>query len=591
MEKLFGNVEVRNSVKRNGFDLSNRLVFTAKAGELLPVFHKSVLPGDKFHLSVSHFTRTSPVETASFTRIKEYFDWFFVPYRQLWKSSPAVLTQNTNNPTVARSFSSNAVIGTNLPFIPANKLLFDGSSSGANSVLGSLCLFDSNSASPRINFFGFNRGVMAAKLLNHLGYNYTTNAQLRAFISTGDATKAKSFKNNVPLSLFPLAAYQKIYYDYYRNTQWENMVPYNYNFDYLDTDTMFPITDCVDDYWSNPTLFDLRYANYPKDIFMGLLPNSQQGDVSLIPTHMDGTKTVNVSDQTSHADLVTQSGGNVITPTGGDGHKVGFSIDDAFGSFNFSILDFRKANMLQKYKEIVGSGSQDYQDLIKRVFDVDVPDTLADHCTYLGGDSSIISINEVVNQNLSTDTSQPDLMGNGTGSNSGTSINFNAQEHGVLMCIYHACPIIDYSLNAYNFDVTKTAVGDFANPVFDSLGYQALPSYYLDNSPSLATLGNLGFLGYTTRYFDYKCSLDNVLGDFKETLKNWIAPLDTAYLNAFTASGSVQLNYNFFQINPHILDSIFFLKSGDYVDTDQLRVSAQFAVTAVRNLSYTGMPY
>ena len=65
MDKLFGNLEVSNSVNRNGFDLSSRVLFTAKAGELLPIYHKSVLPGDSFHISVGHFTRTAPVQTAA----------------------------------------------------------------------------------------------------------------------------------------------------------------------------------------------------------------------------------------------------------------------------------------------------------------------------------------------------------------------------------------------------------------------------------------------------------------------------------------------------------------------------------------------
>ena len=49
---------LRNKPSRNGFDLSFKRNFTAKAGELLPVMVKEVLPGDVFNIDLSSFTRT-----------------------------------------------------------------------------------------------------------------------------------------------------------------------------------------------------------------------------------------------------------------------------------------------------------------------------------------------------------------------------------------------------------------------------------------------------------------------------------------------------------------------------------------------------
>ena len=39
-----------------------------------------------------------------------------------------------------------------------------------------------------------------------------------------------------------------------------------------------------DAYWKNNTMFDLEYCNWNKDIFMGVLPDSQFGDVASIDT-------------------------------------------------------------------------------------------------------------------------------------------------------------------------------------------------------------------------------------------------------------------------------------------------------------------
>jgi hypothetical protein len=89
----FSYDNVRNHPSRDGFDLSQKKLFTAKVGELLPVYWTHVIPGTKFRIKTQWFTRTMPVETSAFTRIREYYDWFFVPYRLLWKYAPEVVTQ------------------------------------------------------------------------------------------------------------------------------------------------------------------------------------------------------------------------------------------------------------------------------------------------------------------------------------------------------------------------------------------------------------------------------------------------------------------------------------------------------------------
>ena len=50
---------------------------------------------------------------------------------------------------------------------------------------------------------------------------------------------------------------------------------YAYNVDYWDGKV--PLTLA-------PEMLQLRYANYPKDYFMGMLPNSQYGSVAVLPS-------------------------------------------------------------------------------------------------------------------------------------------------------------------------------------------------------------------------------------------------------------------------------------------------------------------
>ena len=75
--------------------------------------------------------------------------------------------------------------------------------------------------------------------------------------------------------MLPLLTYQKIYYDAFSNPQWEKHKAYAYNVDYWPgTGVTGLVTDMI----------QLRYANYPKDYFMGMLPSSQYGGVAVLPS-------------------------------------------------------------------------------------------------------------------------------------------------------------------------------------------------------------------------------------------------------------------------------------------------------------------
>ena len=83
------------------------------------------------------------------------------------------------------------------------------------------------------------------------------------------------YQTSQTVNALPFLAYQKIYYDFFSNSQWEKHKAYAYNVDYWSgTGNIGLVTDMV----------QLRYANYPKDYFMGMLPSSQYGSVaSLCP--------------------------------------------------------------------------------------------------------------------------------------------------------------------------------------------------------------------------------------------------------------------------------------------------------------------
>ena len=152
----------RSKPSRNGFDLSFKKNFTAKAGELLLVMVKEVLPGDTFKINLKAFTRTQPVNTAAFARIREYYDFFFVPYNLLWNKANTVLTQMYDNPqhSVSLDPSQNFVLNGEMPYF------------SSNAVADYLYNVSSNSSPSdyRSNYFGYKRGSCSVKLLEYLGY-------------------------------------------------------------------------------------------------------------------------------------------------------------------------------------------------------------------------------------------------------------------------------------------------------------------------------------------------------------------------------------------------------------------------------------
>ena len=78
MASYTGMSNLRNHPHRSGFDIGRKNAFTAKVGELLPVYWDISMPGDTYKFFIEYFTRTQPVETSAYTRLREYFDAIFL---------------------------------------------------------------------------------------------------------------------------------------------------------------------------------------------------------------------------------------------------------------------------------------------------------------------------------------------------------------------------------------------------------------------------------------------------------------------------------------------------------------------------------
>nr|WGN98227.1 MAG: major capsid protein [Microviridae sp.] len=568
------------AVHRSSFDLSSKKLFTAKIGEILPCYWQIAIPGNKYRISSDWFTRTVPVNTAAYTRIKEYYDFYAVPLRLISRALPQAFTQMSDYMTSAASNSANTEQLSSVPYAPVGNI-----SAEIQARVTAGTVDDSG--------FGFAYG--SCKLLDMLGYGSfigTGNVKKKDITmqylgldtdSLADGQNPLIYGTSVNLNLLPIFAYQKIYFDFYSNSQWEKHLAYAYNVDYWNGKGSIEIS---------ADMIKLRYANYPKDYFLGVLPSSQYGSVASLPSvHSqteDPTRIFVFSPKSAPYNGLLQNEPNTSDVTVNNQNKS--NVRYATLNSDLSALSLRATEYLQRWKEVVQFSSKDYSDQMAAQFGIKAPEYMGNHSHYIGGWSNVININEVLNTNLTADNSQAVIAGKGVGSKSGHVINYDCgAEHQVIMCVYHAVPLLDWSLKGHNPQLLCTSVSDFPQPAFDQLGMQPVPSLALNNSPSSPT----GNIGYNLRYWQWKSAVDTVHGAFRPAAayQSWVAPLQGSQVQV---SGQSSFSYQSFKIRPQQLNSIFepqITTSNYNVAYDQLLCNVNFQVYAVQNLDRNGLPY
>ena len=568
----------RVAVHRSSFDLSSKKLFTAKIGEILPCYWQIAIPGNKYRISSDWFTRTVPVNTAAYTRIKEYYDFYAVPLRLISRALPQAFTQMTDYMTSAASNTANTEMLTSVPNTTLNLL------SLSLQAIHDKDVFD-DAGLPYI--YG------ASKILDMLGYgsflassNSAKAAITKAYLgidSLSDTFNPLVYSVSQTVNLLPLLAYQKIYYDFFSESQWEKHLAYSYNVDYWDGKSQVPLT---------PEMLQLRYANYPKDYFMGMLPNSQYGSVAVLPSLTN----VSPSNAVVAARSTSASAGSVgrLSNAASQSSVVTTNTDASsryiYVNSDLSALSIRATEYLQRWKEVVQFSSKDYSDQMRAQFGVKAPECMGNHAHYVGGWSNVININEVLNTNLEADGSQAVIAGKGVGSASGHTLTYDCgAEHQVIMCVYHAVPLVDWNLTGQSPQLTVTAITDFPQPAFDQLGMQAVPALNLQNNPARAVSGSLG---YNLRYWQWKSNIDTVHAAFRSGMayQAWSAPIDG--WDVLTSSGT--WSYRSMKVRPQQLNSIFEPQvsgANCSVAYDQLLCNVNFQVYAVQNLDRNGLPY
>lgn len=615
---IMGLHGLKNKTSRNSFDLSHRNLFTAKVGELLPCFVQEVNPGDSIKLDSSYFTRTAPLQTAAFTRLRENVQYFFVPYQCLWKyfeGQVKNMTKNANGGDISQIATSpfaNAKVSTEMPFISYTAL---------HAYLNKLLNYVDSSANPTelSNPFLYNNGCWrhaeSAKLLQLLGYGNFVQ-QFKNF--SGSKPYSLLHVENAPaLSVFRLLAYQKICNDFYTYRQWQ---PYNAslcNIDYItpdssssmDLSSKFSSISVSDLGKSN--MLDMRFSNLPLDYFNGVLPTPQFGSESVVSLSqnedvytgsdkyqwqtLDGSAFPSGSVSSSNSDRSLTANGKSI------GHA--HILPSGSITSSLSIAALRQATALQKYKEIQLANDPDFESQIEAHFGIK-PKHDMHKSRFIGGSSSMIDINPVVNQNLGAGQSQDNqavTKAAPTGQG-GASFKFTADTFGVVIGIYRCTPVLDYSHVGIDRTLLKTDASDFVIPELDSIGMQQTfqcelfaPTSQITASASDKRKYDMSrTFGYAPRYSEYKVSFDRYNGAFCDTLKSWVTGFNTHIFDSDRWNDMSHFSISvpqLFVCRPDIVKDIFTLQTYHDSNDDNLYVGMVNMCYATRNLSRYGLPY
>ena len=634
MPSILRNPNYRARLGRHGHDLSRRLMFTSSVGQLLPVLNDFLLKGDKVRLNDSVFTRTQPLKTPAFVRCTEHVYYFFVPMKQMnayWEQAYFGIQDIVNTNDIPQKYDGNGN-GASVPLVAVGGYfrlpLIDNSCISLQDLLrGLFGVFDSSSGPitdvniqskyytvategsdgrhpvyyysasthlPGLDQYQIPYLWNAIRLLDLLGYGGRLYSSVDGNVvkQDGSVGALEDYTKNklggifqVKVNLYALAAYQKIFYDFFRLSKFTENSPYAYNFSrynssisatdgraILNYDLRYFNVSTTNKSYRYHGLFELHYHPFKKDFFTNI-ETTPLFDMSGtgINTYVDGRNTVTNNELTpSLSDLASQvlsSYGvqrqNITeTLTGrSNANVVSSGIETIAQGESPSVQQLRLAYAYDRLLAITQRGGRHIDDQYAAHFGSRPPQGISDEVYYLGSHSSPLKIGEVVATAAgSADGSNTSVLGELAGRGLGVSsknkdITFTAPCHGILMAIYSCVPDIEYRDTGIDRKNFYTSINDYPHPEFDNLGMQ--PLFNVQSNTHLVGVNTANSIfGWQYRYSELKLAYDRICGAFNYTLIDWTA---ATFFGEDVATGSVLDIGDIFYCSPNFLNRVMAL--------------------------------
>ena len=602
-KNILKNPQRRAKLGHDGHDLSFRRDFTCSCGQLLPVMWDFLNPNESIRINDSVFARTQPLLSAAFARCTLHTYYFFVPIYQLDPyfensfygindfhdslapvgTSPLLMNgQSPKGPIVSQS-----ILMSNIK--KAMFSLSDTTGAGTtgffiNDVANELLyVFGSDHPEAGVDEFGIPIPWNIVRLLDLIGYGSNWLAQV-----DGDQIGVDPNASSAPsVNVLPLQAYQKIFFDFFRNTQFSANNPFAYNSGYAmksntvtgagpgwayDYSSIYTFQTGSMGYNIYNGLFKLRYHPMKKDFFTSIQPtplfdvnDDVQGYNPTAPSgglnsYVLSAYGVQLQCLSTDQDLLSNSNLGVLS-SAERGSNTNFSSSESVGIFwpdkstySFTNLQqLRLAYAYDKLLQITGRAGKHIDDQTEAHFGVR-PTMDTNEVIYLGAHHTPLRIGEVVatadGQGANSSSTLGQIAGRGLASSGNNrTINFRTKRHGVLMAIFSIVPDIDYKDNGLDIRLLRNSIMQWPRPVFDNLGMQPLYSAQSYGVSSFKWASSI--LGWQYRYSEEKLAYDKVNGAFLYTLSGWVPSI------VFGQFGS--LPDSSFYVPPTYLDNIFAL--------------------------------
>lgn len=374
------------------------------------------------------------------------------------------------------------------------------------------------------------------------------------------------------LNALPIAAYQAIYNEYYRD---ENLVT-EVDYTLADGNNTGDVVDLV----------KMRQRAWEHDYFTASLPFAQKGTAVDIPIgSIDSDVTVQWNSLETNSDnhkipaydlsgnLVAQNlvGRSAGLDTTGTPKLIAKTSDLDIAPT--TINDLRRAFRLQEWLEKNARGGTRYIENILMHFGVRSSDKRLQRPEYITGLKTPVIISEVLNTSATAEEAQGNMAGHGVAVSTGKYGNYFCEEHGYIIGIMSVMP-----QPAYQQGIPKTYLKsdplDFFWPSFAHIGEQPVTNNELYAYTATAE----DTFGYVPRYAEYKYQASRVAGDFRTVLDYW-------HLGRIFATQPA-LNDTFIECTPDQCERIFAVQDGE----DNLYCQIMHKIKAVRPMPKFGTP-